>query len=614
MTSSDPTSNHHCWHCLAYDSLTTLSLIVVAASQVSIRPLASYQGPYSFAGLEERLAELKASQRSLSHFRPKQSPKRWEGGEVYQCHELRRNHPLQDEVHMSQRASGSGHQSSSETGDRKDAPNVNQDRTLPPINTNFQPEARYDQATVPAQSRGATAAVSQAPSMRGIESDQRTPRSIEMQNLLNPTGTRSSSHDEGRYGTALQRTSSPAISVSTPQLRAASSASSSTERSLPGFTLPPGPNYQPNLAQVPRRILTPRSPSGRFASLGTTSLPSATIDARTSPFGVARDIDILAGVPQGPYSGTSYALPRFSTQTPPDRRPSLGAAQPPASAKSDSPTTSTSSYSQFGRPSPALRATLPTTQPASSYYGSSYAPPAIPSTLPHLSTGPESSYGSLTGPAGQGPYQLMTLDTEQGPIQVPVDTQAASKVADEKRKRNAKASSRFRQRRKEKEKENSQNISKLEDQVRELAEESDFYRTERDYFRGLVTSLPGQGQPGPRPPSPRRRRIPSTTSISGPPMGAQWQSPEDQRERGRNTRRRTDSYPPAHIHILPPPTAINPPHHPRFGSPTSHPSYGVPDVRVPDNRVPGNTTSAPRAYLPGSGQYGPSAFQGPPRQ
>ena len=584
----------------------------MAASQVSIRPVPSYYGPYSFAGLEERLAELKASQRSLSHFRPKQSPKKWEGGEVYQCHELRRNHPFQDEVHMSQRPAVSGPPSSSETGDRKDASNVNQDRTLPPINTNFQPEGRYGQATAQAQPRGGSAAMSQTPSMRGGEADQRTPRSIEMQNLLNPTQTSSLSHDEARHGTVVQHTSSPSISVSTPQLRAASSASSSTDRSLPGFTLPSGLNYQPNLPQMPRRILTPRSPSGRFASLGTTSLPSATIDAKTSPFVVARDTDILAGMPQVPYAGTSYALPRFSTQTPPDQRPSLGAAQPPASSKSDSPTTSTSSYSQFSRPSPALRPTLPTTQPVSSYYGPSYASPSIPSTLPHLSTGPESSYGSLTGPAGQGPYQLMTFDTEQGPIQVPVDTQAASKVADEKRKRNAKASSRFRQRRKEKEKENSENISKLEDQVRELAEESNFYRAERDYYRGLVSSLPVQGQPGPRPPSPRRRRIPPTASTSGPSMGAQWQVPEEQRERGRNTRRRTDSYPPAHI--LPPPAAINPPHHSRFGSPTSHPSYGIPDIRVPDIRTPGSTASAPRAYPTGPEQYGPSAFQGPPRR
>lgn len=56
-------------------------------------------------------------------------------------------------------------------------------------------------------------------------------------------------------------------------------------------------------------------------------------------------------------------------------------------------------------------------------------------------------------------HQILTFETEQGPIQVPLDVQAASRGADEKRKRNATASHRFRQRRKEKE----QEISKFQD-------------------------------------------------------------------------------------------------------------------------------------------------------
>ena len=60
---------------------------------------------------------------------------------------------------------------------------------------------------------------------------------------------------------------------------------------------------------------------------------------------------------------------------------------------------------------------------------------------------------------------MMTVEAENGPVEVPINVQAASKVADEKRKRNATASYRFRQRRKERESETSQNISKLEDQI-----------------------------------------------------------------------------------------------------------------------------------------------------
>lgn len=44
--------------------------------------------------------------------------------------------------------------------------------------------------------------------------------------------------------------------------------------------------------------------------------------------------------------------------------------------------------------------------------------------------------------------QMMTLDTENGSIQLPIDVEAAAKVADEKRKRNASAALRFRQRQK----------------------------------------------------------------------------------------------------------------------------------------------------------------------
>ena len=80
----------------------------------------------------------------------------------------------------------------------------------------------------------------------------------------------------------------------------------------------------------------------------------------------------------------------------------------------------------------------------------------------------------------------MTIDTNDGPVQVPVDVQVASRVADEKRKRNEGASARFRQRRKEKEKEASQTIARLEERVRDLIEERDYFRREREYFRDAV--------------------------------------------------------------------------------------------------------------------------------
>lgn len=94
---------------------------------------------------------------------------------------------------------------------------------------------------------------------------------------------------------------------------------------------------------------------------------------------------------------------------------------------------------------------------------------------------------------GQSTYQLRTLDTDQGPMQVPVDVQAASKLGDEKRKRNAGASARFRQRRTKEEWEASQTIDKLESQLREAGEEREYYRVERDYFRHRLTAVQQRG-------------------------------------------------------------------------------------------------------------------------
>ena len=148
-----------------------------------------------------------------------------------------------------------------------------------------------------------------------------------------------------------------------------------------------------------------------------------------------------------------------------------------------------------------------------------------------------------SGASGANTYQMMTLDTENGPIQVPVDVQAASKVADEKRKRNATASHRFRLRRKEKERETSQNISKLETQIREMEEERDFYRGERDYFRTLASRAPGQSHLLPRPVSPRQRRHASLGGSMG--FGTVQYQGSENGSSSRTKRGRTSSYVPA---------------------------------------------------------------------
>ncbi|KAL6716439.1 hypothetical protein ACLMJK_006006 [Lecanora helva] len=206
-----------------------------------------------------------------------------------------------------------------------------------------------------------------------------------------------------------------------------------------------------------------------------------------------------------------------------------------SASQSDSPSTQYSTYSQVSRQTPPVQANGSTGQPQSFFTPFNAGGAASTMTFDVPASG---------GPAGGSTYQMMTLDTENGPIQVPVDVQAASKVADEKRKRNATASHRFRQRRKEKERETSQNIAKLESRIREMEEETDFYRGERDYFRNIASRVPGQAHLLSRPLSPRQRRNVSMGGAMG--FGnVQFQDPEGgNRNGGRNTRRRTSSYVP----------------------------------------------------------------------
>ena len=197
----------------------------------------------------------------------------------------------------------------------------------------------------------------------------------------------------------------------------------------------------------------------------------------------------------------------------------------------------------------------------------------------------------------------MTLDTDQGPIQVPVDVQAASKMADEKRKRNAGASARFRQRRKEKEREASQTIAKLENHIRDIGEEIEYYRMERDYFRGLVYSSPTQNLVTPRLPSPRLRRMAQPVGNGATP-GVQWQQSEERGgQEGRNTRRRISAY--STTYELPP--------QPPMPQSNQQPAYGsTPGPYVPPDsqaQTPGGRPPLPPAPTQ-LGPYDPSAPPG----
>jgi hypothetical protein len=91
-------------------------------------------------------------------------------------------------------------------------------------------------------------------------------------------------------------------------------------------------------------------------------------------------------------------------------------------------------------------------------------------------------------------------------------------------------------------------ISRLEQQLRNAAEDVDFYRNERDYFKSIVFGQPGAERHYARPTSPRLRRlsVPSnaTSSVAGGSGSSYDRYSESPEATDRNVRRRTSSYHP----------------------------------------------------------------------
>ena len=342
-------------------------------------------------------------------------------------------------------------------------------RTLPPINDDRHQSTAKSTGYMSASSQNAQnnlpLDLSNGPNSRPVGP-------LGMQNLLNPS-SQNASTETGRRRSADHFGPAPTTGAMTPHLPPSFPSQSPSNRSLPSITPPPNGTYPSLVGQPPRRVLTPRTPSLYSAHPVTTGVPSATIDATKSPFIGSRDrTNIVApsghnlpAVPQGPsLPEATCSVPPTFNHSPPGRRPSAGAlqtlherrvstgglSQPPGS-QSNSPSTSYSSYSRFSNTPPAPHAVVATSQP-SSFFAPHNGKGSTGSMTPR-NYEPKEAFGPVASSMGHGAMQLMTLDTEQGPIQVPVDVTAASKVADEKRKRNATGSHRFRQRRKEKERE-----------------------------------------------------------------------------------------------------------------------------------------------------------------
>jgi hypothetical protein len=340
--------------------------------------------------------------------------------------------------------------------------------------------------------------------------------------------------------------------------RPLSSGNPNNDKSPPGF--------QGSRSGLPRRILTPISPTlHRTTSLS--RIVPGTIDAQSTPFlanasDSSRSHSIepgsagLPGIP--PFSGPGSQRQSFSysqAPTPPlqavPRRKSVSVL-PSARA---SPSPSYSSYSRSGQVSPSLPyppSTGPTPSGPLSLAGSPLVGPI--NGIPSASLEAEIPQVIPVVSAGRTEWEYFTITSSRGDVRVPVEVHVASRQADEKRKRNAGASARFRQRRKEKEREANTTIDRLKDELRSMTEDCDYYKAERDRYLDALKENPGWERHLPQSPSPRINRpahSSHTVSTSGitsgavsptsplPPTAELHHPPGNENER--NIRRRIDS-------------------------------------------------------------------------
>lgn len=421
-------------------------------------------------------------------------------------------------------------------------------------------------------------------------------RSFGVQSILNPAQDRTVEDSGQGFGDHQSRRATQSVAASLAMAKGPTNVISQRQ----GQSTEGGGNHADGSVRIKstRPMSTPKSPSTRTPILGAVQHQKPPTDSTFQPSGqenrtALEEVRAQRIAEANPYTAfppnTSSTRPPTYTSLPDpasfahSRRTSGGSGLGLVSQSQEpSPSTSHSSYSHLSQTSPAAGFGLPPRAPQG------FPPIGQQTVTPHrplsnLSTGPSSSVpaGGHLFDLSHGSYE-MTLDTENGPLRVPVDVQQASHIADEKRKRNAGASARFRARRKEKEREASQTIANLEKELRETAEERDFYASERNFFRDLASR---HVQVPIRPPSPRHRRLPPPPTVS-----PQFQTDEGRGEPpSRNLRRRTSDYQPTTA-AAPPiaPVASRPP----FGAPPAF-QMPFPEIRPAAGREAPPPTSLP---------------------
>ena len=308
---------------------------------------------------------------------------------------------------------------------------------------------------------------------------QRHSKLNEVEYLLNPTAediTSAGGLQHNGHGT-----DSPWIAPITATSRPATPPPTSLKKHPSGdITLPSITPALMNLHHPLSRSTTPKSSTSHEPYLITSSPSTATINAQP-----------LAVFPSDQASALSGSSPLLSSEI--VMVPSMLCATnlspvlPPRSStrvQTQLDRTGNSASRNFSSPSAPFQLTF--IRKPQSHFSTPFTSTGPTFTMPQLALNMEAFDAPKSEIWGQSQCQMMILKTEQGPVWVPLDVQAASKVADEKRKRNATASYRFRQRRKEKEQETSNKISNLEAQLREMTEEKVYYQQKRDFLQDIV--------------------------------------------------------------------------------------------------------------------------------
>jgi len=327
--------------------------------------------------------------------------------------------------------------------------------------------------------------------------DYKGSRLLDVSNMLNPPSPTQKSEQSKR------RTADEA-ELETPQRVSYAPHHAPVTKSVPqspegGVPLEVKESHAPSMySTFPRAMRRPVGPSTKLGSMRASMLPmintqhSAKVDARLSPFPSSSSAwapapipshsrpsvhqnaplspAVSLGVPMQPQLSAGYPFPSLT-------HPSQEARSRAASVSSNAPSPTASPYPYVpGSTNPHNR---PLGTPPITAYGGSYSP-----RYGSISHQQGSSYGSQAlqqqqlgnGGSSRDHYPVMHFSNSEGQLSIPIDTNAASKVADEKRKRNAGASARFRQRRKERERDMGSRIAELEQKLRIVEQERDHYR------------------------------------------------------------------------------------------------------------------------------------------